>query len=284
MPMADSGIRKNTQADPSSEKRQAYQAASALLSKQDDTVLIYAALELRRCMEAIVYEKLLVYGVLLPENSVYKWAPSQAFDALIEIEPNAQETFAVAVGLQDRPDHLPKEPLRVIGVDERPKSKWVKKTWNKMGAYLHAEWPFGAASKQKIPTRDFLAKTLAELAPFVNNSFTFMMSDNIDFRCGSCGTNVRVMSKTVEERRCATCLTCGVRYRAEKDKGGFTFFPDEPLLACECGVENPVPLQRIKVGYRFPCSGCERVFEAVGEDWRFSIVDGKVDVAPEDGK
>jgi hypothetical protein len=51
-------MRANPDADPTAEKREAYDAASALLAKQDDCSLRYAALELRRCIEAVVCEKL----------------------------------------------------------------------------------------------------------------------------------------------------------------------------------------------------------------------------------
>lgn len=43
---------------PFEEKREAYVAAKALLQMQDEASLRYAALELRRCLEAVVYEKL----------------------------------------------------------------------------------------------------------------------------------------------------------------------------------------------------------------------------------
>jgi hypothetical protein len=71
-----------TLGDPRAEKLDAFSAATRLLEKQDDVLLRYAALELRRCIEALIYEKLIVYGDLLPEDSVHKWQPDKAFDAL----------------------------------------------------------------------------------------------------------------------------------------------------------------------------------------------------------
>src|SRR5665213_2579866 len=105
-------MKKNTQANPILEARQAYQAARILLDTHDDAQLMYAALELRRCIESVVYQKLQVYGAVLPEDSVYKWQAAQAFDALIEIEPDAEEPFTVAVGLQEAPDKPAVGPLK----------------------------------------------------------------------------------------------------------------------------------------------------------------------------
>jgi hypothetical protein len=59
-------MKTNPYADPTTEKRLAYDAAAAMLAKQDGESLRYAALELRRCIEAIVYEKLKLYDILLP--------------------------------------------------------------------------------------------------------------------------------------------------------------------------------------------------------------------------
>ena len=107
----------NIHADPTAEKREAYDAASVLLAKRDDCSLRYAALELRRCMEAIVYEKLKVYDVLLPEGSVHQWQPSQAFDALIAVEPNAQETCTLSIAIEQEPGAPAAGPYRTIGTE-----------------------------------------------------------------------------------------------------------------------------------------------------------------------
>jgi hypothetical protein len=153
-------MRTNPDTDPTAEKREAYDAASALLAKQDDCSLRYAALELRRWIEAVVYEELRAYDVLLPEGSVRSWQPPQAFDALIAIEPDAEETCTISVAIQNAPEALAAVPYCQIGVDERTEGKWIKKTWNKLGSCLHAEWPF-SASKPKPPLLPFLEATRA---------------------------------------------------------------------------------------------------------------------------
>src|ERR1019366_6532542 len=149
-------MKLNSYADPINEKHHAYDAAAALLAKQDDASLRYAALELRRCIEAIVYEKLKVYDILLPVGSVHQWQPPQAFDALIAIEPGAEETYTYAIAPQRDFGQIAEGPYRAVGMDERPKGKWIKKTWNKLGAYLHAEWPFSRSERPRGSARPFL--------------------------------------------------------------------------------------------------------------------------------
>jgi hypothetical protein len=261
----------NHRADPDHEKREAFNAASALLAKNDGSVLRYVALELRRCIEAIVYQKLMIYGDLLPEGSVNQWQPPQAFDALIEIEPNAQETRTFAVAPQTDPTKFPDSPFKAIGVDQRPKARWIKETWHKLGSYLHADWPF--AKKPKSRDRSFLEATLSDLTPLVNSSFSGMMSSNIAFVCAGCGHPVKVMAKAVEQSLAAVCLTCGMPYRAESSSDSFTFFPSEPPFTCECGAATFVPPKQIRQGYKFGCRSCDRNFQVVGFDWKYVVLE-----------
>jgi hypothetical protein len=154
----------NTNADAASEKRAAFAAATALIAKRDDCSLRYAALELRRCIEAFVYEKLKVYGALLPEDSVHQWQPPQAFDALIAVEPKAEGTTVIFVAPQGVPHEMAAGPYRQLGTDERPKGKWVKKTWHKLGFFLHADWPF-AESKAKAGVAPWVETAVKTLVP-----------------------------------------------------------------------------------------------------------------------
>jgi hypothetical protein len=265
-------MKVNSSADPHHEKRKAYDAAVVLLAKQDDDSLRYAVLEIRRCIEAVVYEKLKVYGDLLPEGSVHQWQPPQAFEALIEIEPTAEESVTYAVGVQSEPGTPSTGPFRPIGTDTRPKGKWIKKTWHKLGFYLHADWPF-AGDKSESSPRPFLEKTLADLQPFVNSSFSAIFSNNVEFSCSGCGEKVRVMEKALEKRGYATCLSCNLRYRAEKKDNGFSFFVDELPFACDCGEQAFIASSRIKIGYRFRCRMCKKTFQIVGADWKYAVAD-----------
>jgi hypothetical protein len=240
-------MKTNPYADPHHEKHEAYNAATALLAKQDEGILRYAALELRRCMEAIVYENLRIYGDLLPEGSVHQWQPPQAFDALIGIEPDAEATVTYAIAPETEPGKMATGPYHAVGVDERPKAKWIKKTWQKLGSYLHADWPFAVH----------------------NSSFSAMLSTNINFTCVGCGAPVKVMEKAVESSREAACLICGMPYRFEKSDGRFSFIPGRPPFTCECGAATFVPPKQIKEGYKFACRSCNRNFQVVGFDWHY---------------
>jgi hypothetical protein len=136
--------------EPIIEKRQAFEAAQAMLSRGDDELLRYIARELRRCLEAVVYEKLRVYRDRIPADVARKWQPPQAFDALLLMEPDAEETSTICVTPEREPG-VPSGPSRTLGVDHRPGSAGLKKTYNKLGSLLHARWPFARPSQRTGP-------------------------------------------------------------------------------------------------------------------------------------
>src|ERR1017187_1692533 len=110
-------------------------AASELLGRNDDAVLRYVALELRRCIEAVVYEKLVAYGDLIPAEAARTWQPPQAFKALLAVEPDADKTATIAIGPQTERAVPSSGPFTTLGVDLRPKAACLQKTWNKLGSF-----------------------------------------------------------------------------------------------------------------------------------------------------
>jgi len=101
------------------DKWSAHRAARALLAQDEETVLRYAALELRTCIEAVVYEKLGSYREWLPIEA-QTWQPPQAFKALLNLEPDAAATRTIAIGPARALNAPPSEPLTMLGTDHRP--------------------------------------------------------------------------------------------------------------------------------------------------------------------
>jgi hypothetical protein len=208
---------------------------------------------------------------LLPEGSVHTWQVPQAFEALVEIEPNAEEDVTYAVALQTESDKPSAGPYMNIGTDRRPKAKRVEELWNKLGSYLHAEWPF-SKKKAKKPASAVLQAMLQELEPLVNNFFSGSMSETTTFKCCGCGTQVKVMKKSVELNGGAVCLTCGMVYKAENVDGGVNFTSAQPPFTCECGVSTFVAATKIRLGSKFGCRGCKRTFVIAGADWKYGVI------------
>src|ERR1700722_19028061 len=253
--------------DPSYEKREAFNAARELLSRNDDDVLRYVALELRRCIEAVVYEKLWGSHDWIPVDAARTWQPPQSFKALLVMEPDADKSGSVAVGLQKEPGVPSAGPFQQLGVDHRPKLAWLTKTWNKLGSNLHARWPFAQSKKQGDP-RQFFEGVVAELEPFVSRTLTVTLAVLMEFPCSVCGNVVKVGEKGLEGTPEATCLNCGCRFLARKDAKGFTFYLNEPSHECEtCHEQIFVPTRDMKIGHTFSCRNCNADFEVVEQTW-----------------
>ncbi|HTU44856.1 MAG TPA: hypothetical protein VMF91_07330 [Bryobacteraceae bacterium] len=194
------------------------------------------------------------------------------------MEPEAQETFTYAVGPQKDLLTPSNGPFQQIGLDERPRAKWVKDTWNKLGFYLHAEWPFAKRKKAPASLSEFLEKTLDEIAPLVANAFSATLIPTIEFYCQACKTKVKVMQKSVAASGGAVCLTCGMQYRAERTGNSITFFPDAPPFVCDCGESTYLPFDEVRAGYEFGCRVCSRRYVIAGPQWLYRLVgDGNLE-------
>jgi transcription elongation factor Elf1 len=191
----------------------------------------------------------------------------------LEIDPGAQDDAAIGVALPSRPDVAPAEPPKMLGIDYRPRVKWLTATWNKLGSYLHADWPFARAG-DTTGGREFMEKIVSELERFVERTFTVAFANTTSFECSEYGGTVVASERGLQETGHATCLACWLRYSVREEEGGPFFYLAEPHIVCHrCQRKVFVPTVDIRAGYRLPCRNCGCVLEAVREDWVFQAVD-----------
>jgi len=266
---------------PTDEKVQAYSAARELLAQEKDEQLRYVALELRRCIEAVVYEKLEGYRTWISERLARTWQPPQAFKALLEIDPGGQDDTVFAVAPQERWDGPPTMPPRVIGTDRRPKVRWLRDTWNSLGSDLHADWPYSRTT-ERANRRQFYQRVLSDLEPFVANHFTAAMANTIDFKCSECEQAVVISQQGLISAGHATCLSCLLRYSHREEDGKPFFFLEEPAIECEeCHQHIYLPSAELEDGYEFQCRHCKTRYRAVVAGWSFQRSVEAVSNAPE---
>ena len=266
---------QSTVIDLINEKKEAFAAAKELLSQNDDKVLRYVAIELRRCLEAVVYEKLWAYRNWIPAKVARTWQPPQAFKALLIVEPDAEKSKTIAIGPGGEPGNLQLGPFTVLGDDVRPKSAWLNKTWNKLGHFLHATWPFAPPSKKQNNDggRAFFEEVLSSLEPFVLNNFTSAGANTTDFACLLCGALVKVSQRSLDITGKATCLACNAEFVAQKEGDNFIFNVDGPPWVCECKQEMFLPSSNLKLGYQFSCKNCSSRFELAEQIWGVRKID-----------
>ena len=100
----------------------------------------------------------------------------------------------------------------------------------------------------------------------------------VDFQCSECGTAIKANAAGVEQTGEVICLNpdCGCRYFATAEENGFIFRLDTLTATCpECTQEIHIPTQKIALGYQFSCSGCNRRYAIVDQQWQFNELDNK---------
>jgi hypothetical protein len=78
------------------------QKAKELLKSDENENLVYAALELRMSMEAVIYNQAGLYKSELPENVMEIWQPKKLLEVLLEIDPNCDVSSTIAFGVQKK--------------------------------------------------------------------------------------------------------------------------------------------------------------------------------------
>ena len=266
--------------EPIAEKRQALDRAIEMISRDNSDELRYVALELRRCIEAVVYEKLWIYRDRFPAEVARKWQPPQAFKALLVMEPDAEHTKIVRIAKQTELGVPSTGPFLTLGTDQRFSSTWLNKTYNKLGSYLHASWPFAKnPEKNSIETgREFLQQVAADMERFVRLSFTSTLAKLVDFQCSVCDTAIKANVAGVEQAGEVTCLNpeCGCRYFATAQGNEFIFQLDALTATCsKCSLEIRIPTQKLALGYRFSCGDCNQQYEVVDQQWQVREFDNE---------
>lgn len=265
--------------DSIQEKRDAYQKARSLLDKNDNQLLRYAVLEFRRCIEAVVYEKLWAYRDRIPLDAAKKWQPPQAFKALQLMEPNAASTAIIRIAKQNNIGEKVNGNFETTGIDVRPNTGWLNKTYNKIGSFLHANWPFSHNVSCKDPgeLRGYLEKVASELEPLVKKSFTCTVARLVTFECSVCGSNIKANANGLEQAGEVFCINpeCGSRYFVTKEGENLLFSLDACSVKCqECQTIITLPRQKLHVGYDFSCPNCKSQYEIHEQVWEIKKING----------
>jgi hypothetical protein len=259
------------------DKRSCLKRAEDMLAAGDDSALRYACLELRFCMEAIVYAKLELYSGRLPKKIFSKWQPPQAMRALLAIEPHAAENFELAFSWESAPGVPEGQPVS-LGQHRSINPGWLRKHYNKLGNLLHIPPPgSGSANRSPAEIREYLQGVVAELAPVVASRIDTSLASTISFECSECGELVVCNSEGVVESRRATCLNpaCEAEFFAVDDQGGgLSFKLVASYFDCHnCNEKTPVENRKLATGLCFKCRQCGVEYKIMGRKWAYAPVE-----------
>jgi hypothetical protein len=248
---------------PRFDRRACLARARNILDGGDDLSLRYACLELRFCIEAITYDKLRTYAPRLPVSVFENWQPPQAVKALLEIEPDAAASFSLRIREEDGMGNQIGEWMP-LGTHNALPLPWLRKTYNKLGNYLHIPTPRQQELNPKNPDpeklRADLEEIMAKLQPVVENTIDASIAKVSTFTCTRCEKPVVCNVKGLQQTKKTTCMNpnCGTQYRAEETAPGeFSFqLIQTPVNCLKCEQELFLETQHIEVGRNFRCDSC----------------------------
>jgi DNA-directed RNA polymerase subunit RPC12/RpoP len=245
--------------------------ARGLLAQRDDGLLSYAALELRRCIESIVYEKLQTYAKYVPGQVLDKWQPAHALKALLQFEPGADEEFRLRVAEEDQSGNT-KGPWIDMGEHRTLKLGWLERNYNKLGSLLHVPHGEGKALTAG-DTRAYLDKVVAELDRVLAGSIIgASLASRISFKCAMCGCTSLVNTQVAERTRRAICINpnCGAVHHLEQLDDQWRVDLEQTEFKCRsCGAPIWLENRHLDVGRFFKCQECKTEHLIVARQWAY---------------
>jgi len=233
----------------------AHTAAREELDSGDDARLLYAALQLRMAIEALIYERQYSRRDFLPIEQVSAWQPRDVLRALLEIDDAADKGGTLFMA-RENPDGSPAEAPVFIGAEHVLSLKTIKTHYDALGSFLHLP-TLKQSVEGKVPDMSKLRVRCEEIATEIQKNLNSSMR------------NIVIGS----EPRSFECEGCGATVTRKLPLRPFDY-----VIRCNCGAEHRVcsvdgntatriPLVQVLPCVKHGCDGKHRI-------WRFEIKDG----------
>lgn len=253
--------------------------AKELLSDNNDQDLKYVALELRMCIEGIVYEDLQSYPKdCLPEKALTTWQPDRVVKYILSVDPNYLNNGVLILApkgqIIDPDGEVQLEKMRDLGAglpEEWRKftqtnlnRKITKKMYHSLGSALHVptlrQKEAGVSlEKQRATCEEIVLAIEARLAA---NLGAFTLWANLAHECVQCSiSNVFHVLKSIEptEQLFDCCGEgCNAQYAAvEVSKDTYDVRPWGQTYKCDTCDEFFIIWEReLRLANRVRCSSC----------------------------
>lgn len=243
---------------------QALERAKELIARDDEQALLYASVELRRCVEHICYEKLRRHLRNIPESKLKGWQPRKVIETIKELDnPDIEKSYTLAIAVGDAQGR-PTEPP-VGWTYNSITGKRAGKIWQKLSSYLHVPLPHGREGPDPARMKNFLLEAAADLEGPAKNLFEGHIATVNSFRCARCNDDVVRNATLLTDGDIVTCTNkmCGMHYVIEKTANGITAKPHQTRLKCAwCGADNFIDtheLEKLELttsAKPYTCAGC----------------------------
>jgi hypothetical protein len=244
--------------------RDARNRAEQELAAGSDSRVRYAALELRTAMEALVYERVLLYESELPDAELATWQPRRVFEVLLELNPHADQSSSVAIAPESSLG-VRSGPFTDLGKDRVISTKELKTYYDRLGSYLHAPTVQQARSGAAT-TPEQMRKRCQEVLGVIDQVLSSRVF-SVDFKvvarmaCVECkATVICRMPFKPDEGRTIDCTRCKASYRVEPKEGSaVTWTPLHHTLQCQgpgCTDSCVVWPREVAPGTHWVCKSC----------------------------
>ncbi|MCP1470911.1 ribosomal protein S27E [Sphingobium sp. OAS761] len=246
--------------------------AKKCIAAGDDRNLFYAALEIRKCIEALIYETAKLYVDDMPEQDFSTWQPGRLLAMLIEIDPMADRTGEIRFAREDGDE--PKV-WHSLGQDKRLTLGEIKENYDALGFFLHTLTihQLWKGKVQKVASlRKRCESLIARLDDVLSASaWNFTINQTSTLTCGGCGQPIKrrtgilkgPSSAGTAEALTVNCFNCPASYQLTATSDGKVLWEEElediPCPYADCDHIMGVWKREIVPGTRVRCSGCSRV-------------------------
>jgi len=243
------------------EATQALERAKTIL--KEDKNPRYVALELRMAFECLVYDRASLFSEELSNKKLSTWQPKKLLSLLMEIDPDADKSCSISVGLQEELGK-PANDLSLLGSERVLGLSEIKKYYDRLGSYLHTPTieqviEKKGATPEKIITRCNEIITILEA---VLSSPVF----NVNFRnwssilCERCNAKIVRRIPFEAKRITAKCIECSASYQVTSlDNNKVEWMPIKYKIKCAkntCGHINKLWEEEKELNNSFLCSIC----------------------------
>ena len=243
--------------------RKALRKAKARLSANNDEDLLNAALQLRMAMEALTYERAMIYAEDLGPEKMKTWQPKQLMARILEVDPQAGQAGTLSYGIEPSLGARP-ETMTTLGTDNVLSLATLKKHYAALGSYLHT------------PTLDQLEKEkphdmskLRDRCRTIVNAIEVILSSEVwgvaitprgTIDCTRCGEKLRRRIRDDVSSRKVQCWECGASYTMRlKKQRQVAFDPCQEEIPCVsegCMATNYLWEDEFHIGTQWDCHSC----------------------------
>ena len=224
--------------------------------------LIYAALELRFCMEAVAYRQLSTYNEQIRSQLSKEWNPSRIIRTLALFDELSDQTaeFSIAVDPPaDLTERLGDEPnswvqgleFLVIGNAYRIPWKQFGRVYSTLGSFLHLD----KTANNLYPKLEKLEKVFAILDQVADSTLIAGLNNiaATECQCGSTLVIGPIHQRGESQINCAN-KACNAVYTANPNVPNVISPVPGQMLTCPCGAN--VPFERTRMLGVHICPSC----------------------------